>query len=344
MLQNIALGVYYPGNSFLHRLRGRTKLLLLLWCAVWLYIMGTRTWHFAPCIVGVLLLGVLLAASGVSPRVLWLRMRWLLIFTLIGSVTFPFSTSLRKDDIVVTALGPYPLPYSTLFLALSVVASICCLCLLSSLVPLTSWRTFWRQRWARRLRLSIWLLFLGTLVGIGLFSGGEAQVLPVGPLFITRGGIWYLVFAEGLLLLYSFSLLVMLTTPPITLVESVTRLLAPLRLLRFPVDDFALMFLISLRFIPTLIDEVEQLSKAQMARGASLNDGPLMERFQGFVTLVIPLLRSIFQRAIDLSTALEARGYVVNGKQTMLHESALTLTDYLTIVGVLIITLGSLLL
>ncbi|GHO42938.1 hypothetical protein KSX_11010 [Ktedonospora formicarum] len=289
------------------------------------------------------MLAVVLYASSVSPRVLWLRMRWLLLFTFIGAVTFPFSTTVDKGDSALTSLGPLSIPYSILYPGLGVIAGLCLLFLLSSLLPLTFLKMFWQKRWTRRLRLLFWLLMLGSLASVWLMSGTVEQALSLGPIFITRLGVWTLVSVEGLLLLYSFSLLVMLATSPMTLVESVTRLMAPLRLLRFPVDDFALMFLIALRFIPTLIDEIEQLGKAQMARGASLSDGTLTERFQGVIMLVIPLLRNIFQRAIDLSTALEARGYVVNGKQTMLHETSFALTDYLTIGGVLAITLGSLL-
>jgi energy-coupling factor transport system permease protein len=338
MLQNISPGVYYPGNSVLHRLQGRTKLVLLLWCAIWLYLANWRIWHFAPLIVGAVLLATMLIVSGISPRVLWQRMGLLIILTLIGSILLPFSTEVAANDISLATLGPFLFSSVVLRDTLLVLAVGGFLLLLSPLLPFAGWRALWQRRGMRFVRVLLLLALCGALLGLWQFGGG----VILGPFFLTRAGVWSLVFVAGLLLLYAFSLLVMLTTSPVALVESITSLLAPLRLIRFPVDDFALMLLIALRFIPTLLEEIEQLMKAQMARGATFSEGTLVERFQGFGMLVVPLLRSIFQRASDLSTALDARGYVVNGKQTMLHEARLSGTDYLAIGVVLFVTTGSL--
>lgn len=106
-------------------------------------------------------------------------------------------------------------------------------------------------------------------------------------------------------------------------------LMAPLRWLRLPVDDFALMTLLALRFVPTLLEEVEQLAKAQAARGSSLSAGSLRERVQSVLALFVPFLRNTLRRASELATALDARGYQVDGHQTRLHEKSFTLADYL---------------
>ncbi|GHO73055.1 hypothetical protein KSD_08260 [Ktedonobacter sp. SOSP1-85] len=345
MLQNLPIGVYYPGQSFLHRLRGRTKLVLLFWCAIWLYIAETRTWRFAPYIVGIILLAATISASGIVPRVLWLRMRFLLLLSLLGSLTLPFATVVPKDDQALSTLGPWPVSYSIALNGLLTILGVSLVVVASQFLRLSAVQAFWRRPWVRRLRFLAWVLLFGSLVGIWLLTGSAGtQMLALGPVFVTRLGVWYVFEVEGLLLLYAFSLLIMLTTSPVILVESVTSLMAPLRLVRFPVDDFALMLLIALRFIPTLLEEIEQLSKAQQARGASLADGTLAERFQGFTMLVIPLMRGIFQRANDLSTALEARGHAVDGKPTMLHETGLRGIDYVTLVAVLTLTISSLLL
>src|SRR5207302_1357686 len=123
--------------------------------------------------------------------------------------------------------------------------------------------------------------------------------------------------------------LVTMTTSPVKLVEGMTMLMAPLRRLKLPVDDFALMVLISLRFVPTLLEEVEQLIKAQTSRGADLTSGTLRERLQSLPMLFLPLMRGVFRRASELATALEARGYEVQGHQTLLHESTFSMLDYL---------------
>jgi energy-coupling factor transport system permease protein len=121
-------------------------------------------------------------------------------------------------------------------------------------------------------------------------------------------------------------------------------LLTPLRWLRLPVDDFALMTLIALRFIPTLLEEIDLLVKAQLSRGADLAHGSLRARLQSLVALFIPFVQGTMRRAADLATALEARGYQVEGRQTLLHETSLRPADYIAIGAVLVSTVGILLL
>jgi energy-coupling factor transport system permease protein len=133
-----------------------------------------------------------------------------------------------------------------------------------------------------------------------------------------------------------------MTTSPIALIEGLTMLLTPLRWLRFPVDDFALMTLLALRFIPTLLEEVEQLSKAQTARGANFSSGPWRNRLQSLMALFVPFFRSTLRRASELATALDARGYQVDGKQTRLHEKALGVADY-SVLALVIGALGTIL-
>ena len=69
------------------------------------------------------------------------------------------------------------------------------------------------------------------------------------------------------------------------------------------------MMSISLRFIPTLMDETDKIMKAQMARGSDLSAGPLKDRVKAIVPLLVPLFVSAFKRAEDLATAMEVRGY-----------------------------------
>src|SRR6266702_1185031 len=111
------------------------------------------------------------------------------------------------------------------------------------------------------------------------------------------------------LVLYTLALLLTMTTTPVALIEGMTLLLAPLRWLRLPVDDFALMTLLALRFIPTLIEEIEQLVKAQASRGADFSRGTIRERLQSISALFIFFMQGTLRGATELATALEARGY-----------------------------------
>jgi len=92
-----------------------------------------------------------------------------------------------------------------------------------------------------------------------------------------------------------------------------------------------------------LTEEVELLVKAQTARGADFTHGTLRERAQSLSALFVPLLQGALRRAADLATALDARGYTVEGRQTLLHEGRLAARDYLTFAAVVLITVGALL-
>ncbi|MFC4411892.1 energy-coupling factor transporter transmembrane component T family protein [Chungangia koreensis] len=100
-----------------------------------------------------------------------------------------------------------------------------------------------------------------------------------------------------------------LTTSPISITDGLEILLNPFKRFKLPVHELALMMSISLRFIPTLMDETDKILKAQMARGSDISSGPIKERVKAVVPLLIPLFVSAFKRAEDLAVAMEVRGY-----------------------------------
>ena len=105
------------------------------------------------------------------------------------------------------------------------------------------------------------------------------------------------------------STLLTLTTPPLSMSDAIESLLNPLKRFHLPVHEIALMLSIALRFVPTLMDETEKIMNAQRARGVDFNDGNLIQKVKAIVPLLIPLFVSSFNRAEDLATAMEARGY-----------------------------------
>jgi energy-coupling factor transport system permease protein len=115
--------------------------------------------------------------------------------------------------------------------------------------------------------------------------------------------------ALRLLFLVLFAGLLTLTTSPMELSDGLERLFAPLTPLGFPAHDLAMMMTIALRFIPTLLDETDRIMKAQLARGADLDRGNIVRRLRAFIPVLVPLFVIVFQRADDLATAMEARGY-----------------------------------
>jgi energy-coupling factor transport system permease protein len=122
-----------------------------------------------------------------------------------------------------------------------------------------------------------------------------------------------IVVALRLLYIFIMTSLLTLTTTPMDITDGVERLMKPLKKVKFPVHELALMMSISLRFIPTMVQETERIIKAQSSRGASFLTGSIKERISGMLPLFIPLFIGAFKRADDLAIAMEARGY--NGSE-----------------------------
>ncbi len=339
MLKNIALGMYYPGKSLLHRLQARTKLLVLVWTALWLMIATSRVWHFLPYMVAVIFFCIAVACSGISPRQIWQRMWFLLLLVSIGGIQN--LSSREGDERTFSTLGPWLTSYGVVQAVLLVAGIIMAILLFESLVP--SLRMLRQQRWLKHLRIPLIFATIATGICFWLIAATPAnQPFVLGPIRITYAGVWVLVSVfVALLVLYGFSVLLTMTTTPVALIEGMTILLSPLRRLKLPVDDFALMALLALRFIPTLLEEVEQLMKAQTSRGADVASGTIRERLQSLAMLFVPLMQGVLRRASELATALEARGYQSDGSQTFLYEKSFTRIDYAVLGMVVIATLGA---
>ena len=105
------------------------------------------------------------------------------------------------------------------------------------------------------------------------------------------------------------SSLMTFTTTPNSLTDGIERLLWPLRKVKLPVHEIAMMMSIALRFIPILLEETDKIMKAQLARGADLENGNLLQKAKAMIPILVPLFISAWRRAFDLAMAMEARCY-----------------------------------
>ena len=186
-------------------------------------------------------------------------------------------------------------------------------CVAASRVPM---RVFFRG-----LRIFIFL-FLFTAVLHLFFTPGPPLFRLPGPvpLRITEEGIlrgalvsWRLLTVIGLSSLLTY------TTSPLAITRGLESLLSPLSRLRFPVQDFSLMMMMAIRFIPVLTSETERVWKAQKSRGADFGRGGLRSRAATLMSVILPVFTGLFRRADDLAIALEARGYVPGRPRTSMH-------------------------
>ena len=121
------------------------------------------------------------------------------------------------------------------------------------------------------------------------------------------------------------------TTSPIRLTDGLESLLGPLKKIKVPVHELAMMMSIALRFIPTLIEETDKIMSAQKARGADFETGSLMQRAKALVPLLVPLFVSAFRRADELATAMECRCYHGGEGRTKLNVLRYQTRDYLVL-------------
>ena len=100
-----------------------------------------------------------------------------------------------------------------------------------------------------------------------------------------------------------------LTTTPMELTEAIAYLLAPLKLLRVPVHEFAMIMSLALRLIPTIMEETDKIMNAQKARGASFDHGNIFKRAAALIPVLVPLFVNSLKRSEDISDAMESRCY-----------------------------------
>lgn len=137
------------------------------------------------------------------------------------------------------------------------------------------------------------------------------------------------------MLVISTSLLT-LTTTPIALTDGIERLFQPLKHLKVPVHEFAMMMTIALRFIPTLLEETDKIMKAQASRGADFDSGNIIDRAKSFIPILIPLFVSAFRRADELADAMNARCYRGGIGRTRMNELRFTRVDLLVSLTVIV--------
>jgi len=190
----------------------------------------------------------------------------------------------------------------------------------------------------RGLRLFLFL-FLFTAVLHLFFTPGTPVLKVTVPFTLTitreglaRGGL----ISWRLLTVIALSSLLTFTTSPLSITRGLESLLSPLSRVRFPVQDFSLMMMMAIRFIPVLTEETDRVWKAQRSRGADLGRGGLRARSATLLSIVLPVFTGLFRRADELAVALEARGYVPGRRRSAMHPLKWKGSDTGAVLGLLL--------
>ncbi len=259
MIKDITIGQYFPGNSVIHKLDARTKIIFTVVILVFMFVCK-NFWSLA-FLCGFSFVSYLL--SKISPKVI-----------------------------------------------------------LKSLKPL------------------IPIILLTTVLQLYYAKGGDV-LFQWKFIEITEKGIYMAIFiAIRIIALLVISSLLTYTTAPTDLTDAIEKLLSPLKVFKIEVHTFAMMMTIALRFIPTLVDEIDRIMCAQKARGADFESGNIANRVKALFPIFIPLFISAFKRAFELADAMSCRCYTGGEGRTRLREMKLTYRDGIAFAVVAVVCAG----
>jgi len=187
----------------------------------------------------------------------------------------------------------------------------------------------------RSIKGILFLVIFAALLNVFFYGGTDATVVEINGVklewwifSVTIQGLENAAFMSiRLVMLVLGSCILTLTTTPMDLTEGIERLLSPLKLIKFPVHELALIMSIALRFIPTLMEETDRIINAQKSRGADFESGNILSRIKALVPILIPLLVSAFRRAEELGDAMDSRCYSGAKGRTKYKKLKLTYRD-----------------
>ena len=178
----------------------------------------------------------------------------------------------------------------------------------------------------------LWILLMISFLLQALFTAGD-PLFSLGFIQVTREGLnlsgWLLWRISALLLLAAA---LTFTTTPLQLTAALEWLLTPLKYLRFPVSEVAMMINLSLRFVPTLFEEAGMLLAAQQSRGVSFSEGNLRQRMHKLMPFMAPLITNLFKHADELAYAMEIRCYQTGAKRSRMNVLRFAARDVMAII------------
>ena len=168
----------------------------------------------------------------------------------------------------------------------------------------------------KSMKAMLFMMIFLTIVNIFVVKTGDLWI-DFGFIKIYSGAVFQTLYIViRLILMVTLTTILTVSTKPMDLTLAIEDLLSPLKVIKVPAHEIAMIISIALRFIPTLLDEASRIMKAQASRGVDFEEGKLREKIASILALIIPLFASSFQRAEELADAMEARGYNPGAERT----------------------------
>lgn len=253
---------------------------------------------------------------------------------------FPGKSLLHKMDprikIVLTLIFIFLIFFCKNFWALGLMAGFLFIGMLISGVPM--------KMLIKSLRAILIIICITAVLNLFYITDGNL-LFPGTFIKITDKGLYTAVFMTvRIACLIIGSSLMTFTTTPTMLTDAIERLLSPLKIFKIQVHTLAMMMTLALRFIPTLIEEIDKIMNAQKARGADLESGNLIERAKALVPILVPLFVSSFRRAYELAFAMECRCYTGGNNRTRMKQMKVSYLDLVFVIFMVCIIAGVILL
>ena len=307
-MNNIVIGQYIHGDSWIYKLDPRIKISLMVLIMIATFMLKNvylMTGMFVIMITMFLTTGVpfLKMIRGLKPLLFLLTFTFLIqIFTL-RTGTLIYETTMYIGPLSILAIVVLTILYMVI---------------------------------KKRFKYRIILFFLWVFLIFYL-----QKILPSSLINLKDFSYQFLMYSGGvfqttflilrILIIIILSSLLTFTTMPTDITNGIESLLKPLKVVKFPVGELATMLSLTLRFIPSLLEETNKIMKAQASRGVEFSESNLKKKLTQIISLLIPIFVISFKRAEDLANAMEVRGYVVGGIRTKIDVMKLKYFDYIAL-------------
>ncbi|MDX9690845.1 MAG: energy-coupling factor transporter transmembrane component T [Acholeplasmataceae bacterium] len=312
-MNNITIGQYIPGNSWLHKLDPRIKLLSLVIILVGTFLIpiSAQMVSLISMVALFVIIIILTMTTGVPMKKVLNGLKpivFLLTFTFFIQVFY-----VRTGDIL---FGPI-----TMHISLTSIVGIILFIIFYNMT-----KKYIKFRVLYFFFAAISVFVLQAILPYVSFTTYQVSIYDEG---LLRAGFIFLRITNVIMI----TSLLTFTTMTTDLNYGIEALLKPLKIIKVPVDVIAMMLSLTLRYIPTLLGETEKIMKAQASRGVDFKESKFKEKVVQIVSLLIPVFVISFKRAEDLGNAMEVRGYIIGAKRTKVDQYQIGVSDYFSLLA-----------
>ena len=316
-MNNMTIGQYIPGQSWLHKLDPRVKMLSLILLLVSIFLIPIQGSRIDLIILGSYFIGTmfLVVSSGIS---------LLKVLQGLRPILFLLTFTVLIQIVLIQPTQRVPLSDTYTFYVS-----------LTSITAIILWIVFYQvtKKW---IKFKVLYFLLSVIVVFAL-----QYALPFGSFFQYDVTLYEETVFRALFIFFRIVIIIMLTslltftTMTTDINDGLEGILFPLKWIKVPVDVLTMMVSLTLRYIPTLLIETDKIMKAQASRGVDFKEASLKDKITQVISLLIPVFVISFKRAEDLANAMEVRGYVIGQKRTKIDVLKIKTSDYLAFFGVI---------